>query len=265
MKEARAARIQGAACMLYATLFLGSCATTPEDRPTRTGMDRTSPVRAAEVNTRLGLGYLEQGEVQLALEKLQYAIRLDAEHVPAHIAIGVIYESLGDDSRAARHLLRASRLAPEDGGTQNIYGTFLCRHGRFAEADRHFQIATRDPFYDTPEVAWTNAGACARRAGEPEKAERYLRNALSISPNYPEALYHMADLSYQQGDAFRARAFLQRFEAAAADEPGSLILGYRVETALSSPGEANRYANRLQQLFPDSPEARELRQADSDD
>lgn len=251
--------------ILCTGLFLAACATMPDDRPTRTGLDRASPVRAAEVNTRLGLGYLEQGRTELALEKLQIAVDRDPDHVPAHLALGAVYESLGDNTRANRHLQRAARLAPEDGGTQNIYGVFLCGQRRYEEAERRFLVATEDPFYASPEVAWTNAGACARRTGDTDKAERFLRTALEIDPEFPDALYHMAEITYRKGDAFRARAFLQRFEAAAEVEPGSLILGYRVETALSSPAEAQRYASRLQQLFPDSPEARELRQADNDD
>ena len=240
-------------------LALVGCATTPEPSATRTGMDRVSPVRGAEVNTRLGIGYLERGEFQTALEKLQTALRHDPDHVPAHLGAALIYEQIGDSSRAGQHYRRAIRLAPNDGGTLNSYGVFLCRQGDYRLAEQQFMAAVRDPFYDTPHVAWANAGACARRNGELETANQHLRRSIDIDPQYPDPLYHLAEIYYQQGEAFRARAFLQRFEAAADPEPGALLLGYRIESKLDNQDRASQYANRLEREFPDSSQTRELR------
>lgn len=125
--------------------------------------------------------------------------------------------------------------------------------------------AVRDPFYDTPEVAWANAGACARRSGDFESADQHLRRAIDIDPQYPDPLFHLADIHYQQGEAFRARAFLQRFEAVAEPEPGALILGYRIESRLGNQGDASHYASRLEREFPESSQARELRRELQDD
>lgn len=261
-------RIQVPLAIMIAALLVAACGGSGQTRPERTGssVERVSPVRAAELNTRLGIGYLERGDTQLALEKLQRAVDQDPEHVPAHMGLGIIYEQIGDDDKALDHLQRAVRLAPEDGAAHNSYATLLCRNRQFDQADRHFREALNDPFYATPEVILANAGACARRAGKTEEAEEYLREALSIDPNDELALYHMANLSYQQGDAFRARAFYQRLEAVAQPEPGFLMLGYRIESALGSSREAEQYAARLRSEFPDSPEAARLRQErDNDD
>ncbi len=243
---------------LMAAGLLAACASTPSTPPPGGGLDRVSPVRGAEINTRLGFGYLERGQLQIAMEKLQLALQHDPNHVPAHVALGIIYEQIGDDQMASRHFRQASRLAPGDGGTQNSFAVFLCRQGQFAEAERHFMAAVRDPFYSTPAVAWTNAGACARRSGDLDLAERHLRRALDLDAHFPDALFHLADIFYQQGDPFRARAFLQRFESAANPEPGALLLGYMIESRLNNRDDANQYASRLERQFPDSPEVREL-------
>lgn len=247
---------------LAAGLLLAACGGSGETRSDRTGssVDRVSPVRAAELNTRLGIGYLERGDTQQALEKLKRAVSQDPEHVPAHMGLGIIYRQIGETDKALDHLQRAVRLAPEDGAAHNSYATLLCRTRKFDQADQHFRQALNDPFYATPEVILANAGACATRAGKTEEAEEFLREALSIDPNNELALYHMANLSYQQGDAFRARAFYQRLEAVAQPEPGSLMLGYRIESALGSSREAEQYADRLLSEFSDSPEAARLRQ-----
>lgn len=245
--------------LLCTVVLLAGCASTGGSSSGGGGVDRVSPVRGAEINTRLGVGYLERGQLQIAMEKLQVALQHDPEHVPAHLTLAMIYEQIGDTSNARRHYRQSSRLAPTDGGTQNAYAVFLCREGEYEEADRRFMIATEDPFYGTPEVAWTNAGACARRSGDLARANQYLREALEYDPEYPDPLYHLAEINYQQGEAFRARAFLQRYEAFAASEASALWLGYQIETRLGNASEANQYASRLDREFPNSDQARELR------
>lgn len=254
--------------MILALVVLAAGCATTQPRPGesgRTGMERVSPVRAADVNTRLGVGYFERGDLQVAMEKLERAIELDPAHVPAYVTLALIHERLGRDSRARRYYREAVSLAPEDGATLNSYAAFLCRQGEFAEADGLFRRAIDDPFYDTREVAYTNAGSCAIRGNRLDAAEDYLREALEVNPQYPDALFHLARLFLQRDDAFRARAFLQRFEATAGADPGALLLGYRIEQRLGNEREAARYFRRLEDQFPDSAEARNIRQQTSRD
>ncbi|RFF32221.1 type IV pilus biogenesis/stability protein PilW [Wenzhouxiangella sediminis] len=248
--------------------MLVGCASTSRPEPAntgRTGMDRVSPVRAADVNTRLGVGYFERGDYQVALEKLERAVELDPAHVPAYVTLALIEEQLGRDSRARRYYREAVSLAPEDGATLNGYAAFLCRQGEYREADEIFRRSINDPFYDTKEVVHTNAGSCAIRAGRLDEAERYLRQALEVAPEYPDALFNLARLFLQRDDAFRARAFLQRYEAVTGADPGALLLGYRIEQRLGNEREAARYFRRLEDQFPDSAEARNIRQQTSRD
>ena len=62
----------------------------------------------------------------------------------------------------------------------------------FVQADKYFAKAIETPRYKTPERALENAGACAKRIPDLEKAENYLRKALSINPKLPLALSEMA-------------------------------------------------------------------------
>lgn len=243
-------------------LVLSGCATNDVQPSQRTGSsgDRVSPVRAAEINTRLGVGYMERGDLQIAMEKLEAAVRQDPEHVPAHLALGILYESIDRDAQALEHLRRAARLAPDDGAAQNSYAALLCRTGRYEEADRHFRRAMNDPFYATPEVVLANAGACARRGELYIEAEKYLRDALEIDPANRLALFNLSELFYQKGNALRARAFLQRLESIGPVGPDALWLGYRIESELNSAPDVERYAELLRGRYPDSPQASELRQ-----
>lgn len=253
--------------VLLLVAFVGGCATTqPQpDESGRKGMNRVSPVQAADVNTRLGLGYFERGDLEIAIDKLERAIELDPAHVPAYVTLALIQERLGRESRARNYFRDAVRLAPEDGATLNSYATFLCRQGEYEEADELFRRAIDDPFYDTREVAYSNAGSCAIRSNRYDEAEDYLREALEINSEHPNALYHLARLFVQRDEAFRARAFLQRYEAAAGVDPEALLLGYRIEQRLGNEREAARYFRRLEEEFPESAEAQNIRQKTSRD
>jgi type IV pilus assembly protein PilF len=258
----RTSRIPGSGfTAVLLVLFLAGCATTRDDvTPQRTGssVERISPVRAADINTRLGVGYLERGQIQLALEKLELAVRQDEQHVPAHLALGIVYERIGREQRALDHLERAVRLAPEDGAAHNSLAALLCRTGRYGRADDHFRRALEDPFYGTPEVVLANAGSCASRAGRLEDAELYLREALQIDPVNQVALFNLARVTLERNEAFSARAFLQRLEGTGLLGPDALLLGVRIEIALGNRNEAERYAALLRARYPESMEADQL-------
>lgn len=248
--------------LLLISMLMACAGTEQNSRPSMersSGLNSTSPVRAAEINTRLGLGYLERGQLEVALEKLQIAVMEDPGHVPAHFALALLFEQLGDERNADRHYRAADRLAPDDGGVQNAYGVYLCRKREFGEADRHFRRAMQDPFYGTPEVALTNAGSCARRAGDESQAIDYLREALNIDGENPDALYNLADIYFQQGDSFRARAFLQRLEGQGAAGAATFLLGFQIESDLGNSDEAQRYAVLLERDYPTSPETEQVR------
>ena len=65
-------------------------------------------------------------------------------------------------------------------------------------------------------------------------------------------------LLYQENDAFRARAFLQRFDALGQPTAASLKLGHDIETRMGNPEGAQNYRKRLLSQFPDSEQAHAL-------
>lgn len=216
------------------------------------------PNRAAEINVSLGRGYMEQGQNEVALKKFQRAIQLSPNLPIAHTAIAVLYERLGADEEAGTHYQKAADLDRKSGVMNNNYGTWLCRRGQLKEADRRFAIALADPFYTTPSVALGNRAACALKGGNLDVAESTLEQALMIDPGNGVALLSMAELQFQRREYFRARAFVQRYEAAQKANADSLILGYRIEQALGKSDAANDYRNRLRRDFPQSAQAQTL-------
>jgi type IV pilus assembly protein PilF len=170
----------------------------------------------------------------------------------------VLYERIGDVKQAEEHYRRAAQLKPKGGNELNNYGAFLCKIGRYDESTEYFERAVADPFYNTPDVALTNEGTCLLKGGKNDAAEAALRKALDRSPNNSEALFQLASVLYQKGDFFKARAFMQRFEAVGQARPESLMLGRNIELRLGNGSAASDYTRRLLQSFPESQQAREL-------
>jgi len=236
--------------LLLAGLLFG-CGTTSK----KTADEPTDLRKAAETNTALGRQYMDRHQYEIALEKLKRAVAFDKTYAPAHTLLAVLYETLGELDSAAEQYRLAVRYDPSDGDVNNNYAVYLCGRNKSAEADRYFQTAMKDPFYSTPAVTYANAGLCAFRANDLDKAERYLRQSLEYDAEFAPALLPMADLSYRKGDYLRARAFLQRFEAVGVIDASSLLLGYRIENALGDDVSSGRYKRDLLDRFPDSAEA----------
>lgn len=213
---------------------------------------------AARINVRLGVEYMRQGELAIAQEKIEKALEQNPRDPGVQMGAGLLYEQLRDPGKAGQHYRRAQRLDPDNPQVQNALGAFLCRNGEAASGEKMFLTAAVNPLYRTPEVAYTNAGVCARRAGHLERAEEHLRRAVAAGQQYPEALLQMAGVAYERGNSLQARAFLQRYLTTAAPTPAVLMLGYQVERALGDQVAAADYARRVKAQFPDSPEARIL-------
>lgn len=240
-------RVRWLALFACAAFGLSACASTgsTKRKPDAPGKSE------AEMQVKLGQGYLQQGKLEIAQEKLQRALQLDPSSVDAHTMLAVLNERINRPDQAEKFYRRATELKPEGGAVNNNYGAFLCGKGRYDEADTYFKRAIDDPFYTSPGDAYGNAGTCASKAGRRDQATAYFRRALEVQPKNPAALYEMARLSYDTNDNLRARAFMQRLEAVAPPEPEILALAERIELRLGDKSAAKRYRERLHQEFPD--------------
>ncbi|MDH4019527.1 MAG: type IV pilus biogenesis/stability protein PilW [Xanthomonadales bacterium] len=235
--------------------LISGCASNQEKDP----YDETKTQKAVESNTALGLEYMNRGQYEVALGKLKKAVREDPKYAPAQTVLAVLYERIGEQELAGKHYEKAYEADPDNGDVNNNYGVYLCQNGEERQAIEHFLRALDDPFYSSPSIALTNAGSCALGHGDMVDADDYLRRALKIEPDFPDALLNMSRLSFEQEKYLTARAFMQRYEEVTSHTAETLLLAYRVEAASGNRKSATTYKLMLETNFPESDQTAEVR------
>jgi len=237
--------------LVILAIFFGGCTNS-------NNVTTPKPERAAEINLELGIEHLRKGNLQQAKDKIDRALEQNPRYGRAHLVAGMLYNRLGDQSKAESHFERAVSLEPKNPEFKNNYAVYLCQQKKYERGQKIALEAAADPLYKTPEVAFLNAGNCALQAGNMKDAEVSLRKALDVKPRFSEALFQMADLEYRQTEYMSARAFLERYLEVGRTSPDTLWLGVRIERGLGNNAQAQHYAQRLKSEYPSAAQTKEL-------
>ena len=216
-----------------------------------------SPQVRAQLHTELGAGYYERGQMDIALEELNLAVKIDPDYAPAYNIYGLVYAVLGEDRKAEQAFAQALKLAPNDSEIHHNWGWYLCQHHREREALAEFEIAVRNPLYRTPEIALVNAGRCSQSFDE-AAAENYYRRALAVQPGNPLASLGLAQIAYRNRRYDEARAWMKGVMLTTNPPPEGLRLGVCVERKLGDKQAELSYISQLRNRYPDAAETRNI-------
>lgn len=238
-------------------LMLSACTTTDNQRSKEDNQE------SALINARLGLAYMQQGNFELALEKLERALLQDPDQPVAHHYIAELYRQLNAPDDAKKHYQKALKISPRDHSLHNNYGVFLCDQGDYEGAEKGFLMAIQTTPVHQPRFGiYENLAQCMLRKPDLGKAEKYFRTALDVNPSLPVSLYQMAQISYDQQKYLRARAFYQRFTETSTHNVESLWLGYKIESELGDHRAAAELARQLKTNYPLADETIELMESE---
>ena len=228
------------------------------DPPPPVKQAEVSPQYRAQLHTDLGAGYYERGQMDIALDELNEALRIDPNNAKAYNITGLVYTVLREDTKAEQNFQRALALAPQDSDIRGNWGWFLCTHGRARESIGEFDQAIRNPLYRTPEIALINAATCSASIGEARNAETYYRRAIAISANNAAAAYGLAQLMYKEARFEDARGWMKIVLLQTGPAPEALYLGMCVERKLGDHASETAYASQLRNRYPDAAETRAI-------
>jgi type IV pilus assembly protein PilF len=214
------------------------------------------PKYRAKIHTELAAAYYQAGNPAVALEEVRIALEADPNHVQAYSVRGLVYAQLKEIAKAEEDFQRALKIAPKNPDINNNYGWFLCETGQPRQSIQYFLNAVKDPLYETPEVAYANAGRCALKAGDMDGAQEYLLQALRVAKSQvPETRYQLANVFYLRGNLDESKIFLnEAVKAMEPPTPEALWLGIRLERKLGNKAGEGSYASQLRSRYPTSKE-----------
>ena len=238
--------------------LLAGCVTTGGKDSQLKKSEESDTHKASTLNKQLGTVYLRQGNLALAKEKLERAEKYNPRDPELHTVLAVLYERLNIPAEVDKHYRTAMRLAPKDPQVLNNYAVYLCQNGRNEDGVKLFLESARNPLYRTPELAYTNAGVCLRKAKKYDEAAGSFLRALQIRPNLGEAAYQYADLAMEQGDLQKAREQVDKYLASFDATADLLLVGVRLTRAQGDRVAEEKYTRRLRVEFPGSQQLRSL-------
>lgn len=247
------------AALVAATIaLLGGCANMANTPPSNGGLSSnpTDNQRAAQINTELGVGYMNEGHMDVAVEKIKKAIYYDDDFAPAHHAYALMLDRLGEKEKAAREFEKAYSLDPNNSDLDNNYATFLCGQKEYSKAQSLFARAYGDPLYKTPEFALTNSGVCYESEGKPDQAISQFDAVLVKQPGYGPALIGKARVYYEQKKYADAANAMKAFEANNRNTPDTLQLAIRIDRATGDQSALANHVLILKGRFPESAAAK---------
>ena len=215
------------------------------------------------MHTELAGLYYERAQLGIALEEVRQALEADNAYAPAYGVRGLVHMALREDKEAEDDFQKSLNFDNTDSETHNNYGWFLCQHGREKESIAQFMAAIKNPLYATPGLAYLNAGQCSRKAGNTKEAEEFLQRSLLLQPGMPQALYALAEISFNNADYFSAKKYFANLSKGAENLTAEqLWLGVRIHRKVRDHSSEASYSTQLRNRFPEARETQLLIQGE---
>ena len=229
----------------------------PQPVPPPPIQEAPAPYRA-QLHAEIASGFYERGQMDVALQELAIAIKLDPTNARIYNVYGLVYAVLGEDANAQRNFQTALELAPTDSEIRQNWGWFLCTHGKARESSGGVrpggaQSALQDARRRAHQRRQVLGGDRRRQA-----CRGVFQACARINVNSITAAYNLSLLAYREKRLDEARALIRRVMQQPSPPPDALYLGMCIERKLGDrPSEAS-YVSQLRNRYPDSAEARAI-------
>ncbi|MFK4753476.1 tetratricopeptide repeat protein [Oceanobacter antarcticus] len=243
--------------MITLTLVLTACVTTTESRLQK----NKNPDKALENYTQLGFGYLKQNRPDLARQRLQKALSIDADHAPANDAMGLVWQMEGEYDLAEEFMRKAISNDSSYAAAKHHLGRLYAQMQRYDKAEKWLETAAGDRYYDGRANAYNDLAMNYYRQNEPVKAIDSYLEALRLSPYNVDALVNASTLLFEAQRYGESRKYFDRLDRLVAKgntrhTSHSLWLGIKLATIYQDTDKVIGLATQLKKQFPDSNEYR---------
>jgi type IV pilus assembly protein PilF len=245
-------------CLLVLS-FLVACASPTSSSSVggtdlATASDETDVQKRAKIRLELAMGYLEQGQTNIALDEVKLAIAADPRSADAFSLRGLIYMRLNDFGLARDSFNRGILLNPRDGNIFHNLGWLACQESRYAEAVLNFDKALAAPNYTGPAKTYLAKGVCLLRSGDARQAESNFQRSFELDASNPIATFNLANLLFKRNDLIRSQFYIRRLNNNEYVNAESLWLATKIEKKMGNTQGVIQLSDRLRRQFPTSRE-----------
>ena len=239
--------------LLIAGVLCACSATGPHTAPASGSTAADYNPAAAEATRNVGEAYLNEGNLIAALREFKRAEALNPDDPITHYDLGLVYYYRERYDQAVEHLERAIRLRPDYAPAINSLGNVYAAQQKWDKAIEAYERIVDDAFYGTPYFPLSNMGLAYYHKKDYAKAEKYLLEALKLSPDFINALGGLGATYNALGRYAEAAAKLER---AVKKDPKSAPLHFELARAYAGMGEKQKARigySRVVELAPGSP------------
>ncbi|MEY3182616.1 MAG: hypothetical protein RLZ35_601 [Pseudomonadota bacterium] len=217
---------------------------------------------AAKIYAQLGLAYLSQGQVVRAKDKLTSALKYGPKNAEVISAWGIYWEQVGDIKESNTFHEKALRLAKPDQKSMvyDAYGSFLCRQGKWHEAQQAFKQALSDRQSLKLPFVYESAGLCAANTQHIKEAEEYLTRAVQMDNQRSRAALALSQLKIKQGDFVSAAKWLGQYDKYGPQTARSVLSALQIAEGLHQTDQIHHLELLFKRSFYNTPEYLEYRQ-----
>lgn len=219
---------------------------------------------------QLALSYLNNNDLVNTRRHLANAAAIDPESAEMFGIWGLLYAREGDLDVAEENFQKALRLDSSGALTRNNYAAFLFSNGRYEEAYEELEIVVSDINYVGRPQAFENLGLVALRLGRQEDARNSFTRAVQLDQNRYLALTELIEMALNRSDIAEAQRYynsiltLQQFYGLAPN-PRNLLQGIRLAESQGNTAQASTLGAQLATAFPSSREYQIYRQSHPDE
>jgi len=171
--------------------------------------EKISNNQQAKIHYNLATRYLEEGQLQKAINELGKSILLNPDCPETYINLGAIYQKLEKYDQAIKAYKKASSLNPKKEKAHNNLGVVYSLKGDIKQAISEYEkaIVINPRNY----ASYINLGIVHKRTKSFKKAEYIFKKVISLNPPHPESHYNLALLYEKMGNINKAIVYYQNF------------------------------------------------------
>jgi len=176
-------------------------------------------IKIATATKSLGEAYMAQGKHIAALKELLDAEKIIPRDPFLQYDLGLVYMARGKYDLAERHLEKAIALKNDYTEAKNSLGIVFMKQKKWDDAISMFQRIADNLLYATPHYPLSNMGWAFLGKGDLKNAEVSFKKALTIKPNFINAIHGLAATYLAQNQITLARQLLDEAILKYPDEP----------------------------------------------